>query len=98
MLTSLIWHRQGYKRPLQLEDVFDLAPDDRVETVAKDFDRRWDKELRKKETGGKPSLVRTALQDVHLETSQQLVYRPTHPDVSDKYDVGANVDDLMTAA
>ena len=51
---------QGYKRPLQLEDVFDLAPDDRVEEVAKDFERRWNKELRKKETGGKPSLVRAA--------------------------------------
>ncbi len=45
---------------MQLEDVFDLAPDDRVEEVAKDFDRRWAKELRKKETGGKPSLVRSA--------------------------------------
>ena len=53
--------RQGYKRPLQLEDVFDLAPPDRAEEVAKEFDRRWDKQLQKKATGGKPSLVRDAL-------------------------------------
>ena len=49
---------QGYKRPLQLEDVFDLAPPDRAEEVAKEFDRIWDKELQKKATAGKPSLVR----------------------------------------
>ncbi len=56
---------QGYKRPLQLEDVFDLAPPDRAEEVAKEFDRRWDKQLQKKATGGKPSLVRATLCEHH---------------------------------
>ena len=49
---------QGYKRPLQMEDIFDLAPGDRVQAVSKDFEHNWRAQLAKKESGGKPSLVR----------------------------------------
>ena len=56
--AHVLWLPQGYQRPLQLEDVFDLAPDDRVQAISKDFERHWQAELPKKESGGKPSLVR----------------------------------------
>ena len=46
---------QGYKEPLQAEDVFDLAADDQVETVSKDFEAHWNEEMEKPNG---PSLVR----------------------------------------
>lgn len=49
---------QGYKRPLMLEDIFDLAPEDQVQVVSRDFERHWKAQLAKKGTGGEPSLVR----------------------------------------
>lgn len=48
---------QGHKQPLEAEDIFGLAPDDRVEAVSKDFRAQWHKELEKPQG---PSLVRFA--------------------------------------
>jgi len=44
-----------------LEDIFELAKADQVQTVSRDFDRHWKAQLAKKGTGGKPSLVRFEL-------------------------------------
>lgn len=49
---------QGYKQPLEAEDIFGLAPDDKVESVAKDFRAQWQQELQKPNG---PSLVRRLL-------------------------------------
>ena len=46
---------QGHKQPLEAEDIFGLAPDDRVEAVSKDFRAQWHQELEKPQG---PSLVR----------------------------------------
>ena len=62
----LLW-AQGYKRPLQMEDMFELAPGDRVQAVSKDFELSWRAQLAKKESGGKPSLVRLLVHQWSLD-------------------------------
>jgi hypothetical protein len=42
-----------YRKPLQFEDMWKLPPQDRVENLAQNFERAWQKELTKKN----PSLV-----------------------------------------
>ncbi|KAK9802963.1 hypothetical protein WJX72_012534 [[Myrmecia] bisecta] len=41
--------RLGYKQPLQFDNIWDLPPDDRVESVAAKFERFWDQEKQKGE-------------------------------------------------
>ena len=45
---------QGYEAPLEAEDIFDLGPDDQVETVSRDFEVHWGDEMKKPKG---PSLV-----------------------------------------
>lgn len=44
----------GYKRPLMLEDIFELAKADQVQTVSRDFDRHWKAQLAKRVLEGSP--------------------------------------------
>ncbi len=48
---------QGYKQPLEADDIFHLADDDCVGAVSQDFRAQWHKELEKPNG---PSLVRRA--------------------------------------
>lgn len=45
---------QGYKQPLQPEDIFEVSEDDRVEVVSADFRTHWARQMAKP---GGPSLV-----------------------------------------
>ncbi|KAL3160420.1 hypothetical protein ABBQ32_010743 [Trebouxia sp. C0010 RCD-2024] len=46
--------RQGYRAPLQFEDIWDLPPDDRVDVLAKRFRPIWKEQLERR---GGPSLT-----------------------------------------
>lgn len=60
---------QGYKQPLDAEDIFGLAPDDKMEVVSKDFRAQWEEELEKPNG---PSLVRGhSTHDKHSARSKQ---------------------------
>lgn len=49
---------QGYKKPLQPEDIFEVSDDDRVEVVSKQFRIHWAAEMQKPNG---PSLVCSAV-------------------------------------
>lgn len=66
---------QGHKQPLEAEDIFGLAPDDRVEAVSKDFRVQWHKELEKPQG---PSLVRFAAILRQLRCGLVSAQRPDH--------------------
>jgi hypothetical protein len=66
---------QGHKQPLEAEDIFGLAPDDRVEATSKDFRVQWHKELEKPQG---PSLVRPAASLRQPRCGLASAQRPDH--------------------
>ncbi|RDD35866.1 Multidrug resistance-associated protein 4, partial [Trichoplax sp. H2] len=46
------------KRRLELEDLYQLSDADKSDALLKKFDREWDKELKVRDNGGRPSLTR----------------------------------------
>ncbi|EDV27233.1 uncharacterized protein TRIADDRAFT_54972 [Trichoplax adhaerens] len=53
--------RISSKRRLEVEDLFQISSDDKSDTLLKNFDREWNKELQLRESGSKPSLLRALL-------------------------------------
>ncbi|XP_060072940.1 ATP-binding cassette sub-family C member 4-like isoform X1 [Ylistrum balloti] len=51
----------GYKRRLEVEDLFNVVKQDSSEELGNKLEREWEKELKKQETGGKPSLLRALI-------------------------------------
>lgn len=62
---QVVWNpTQGYKQPLQPDDIFEVSNNDRVEVVSADFRRQWGAQMAKP---GGPSLVRAS----HLQYCAQ---------------------------
>ena len=61
----------GFRRPLDMSDLWELGPKEKVATIAKDFQKHWDQEVQKAKTKSKsnetttkhvPSLLRALVQ------------------------------------
>lgn len=50
--------RTGYKRRLEIDDLFNVVKADSSEDLGNRLEREWERELKKTQTGGKPSLLK----------------------------------------
>ncbi|XP_069104134.1 ATP-binding cassette sub-family C member 4-like isoform X2 [Argopecten irradians] len=57
----------GYKRRLEVEDLYNVTKEDSSEELGNRLEREWEKEIKKQETGGEPSLLKALIRMFGVE-------------------------------
>ncbi|CAC5381267.1 ABCC4 [Mytilus coruscus] len=57
----------GYKRRLEVDDMYNVCEQDSSDNLGDRLEKEWNKELRKRESGGKPSLLKCLIRMFGVE-------------------------------